>query len=118
MATSNYYVPESSYFPIVASVGLFALASGAGGMMNHMSSGGQGFGFAHMVFFTGAAILALVFFQWFGRVIKESHAKLYSAQMDRSFRWGMGWFIFSEVMFFVAFFWRSFLCTPMGRPMA
>jgi cytochrome c oxidase subunit III len=33
---------------------------------------------------------------------------LYSAQMDRSFRWGMIWFIFSEVMFFAAFFGALF----------
>jgi cytochrome c oxidase subunit 3 len=41
-------------------------------------------------------------------VVKESRAGLYSAQMDRSFRWGMSWFIFSEVMFFLAFFGALF----------
>ncbi len=35
-------------------------------------------------------------FGWFGNVIRESRAGLYSAQMDRSFRWGMSWFIFSR----------------------
>ncbi|MFX8102562.1 hypothetical protein ABTK91_19580, partial [Acinetobacter baumannii] len=29
---------------------------------------------------------------------------LYSDRIDISFRWSMGWFIFSEVMFFAAFF--------------
>ena len=28
----------------------------------------------------------------------------YNSQVDMSFRWSMGWFIFSEVMFFAAFF--------------
>jgi cytochrome c oxidase subunit 3 len=104
MATSSYYVPESSYFPIVASLGLFGMASGAGGMMNHMSKGGEGYTFAHLVFFVGALVLAFIFFQWFGKVITESRAGMYSPQMDKSFRWGMSWFIFSEVVFFVAFF--------------
>ena len=43
-------------------------------------------------------------FGWFGAVVREGRAGLYSAQMDRSFRWGMSWFIFSEVMFFGALF--------------
>lgn len=52
--------------------------------------------------------MAYMLFGWFGNVIKESRAGLYSAQMDRSFRWGMSWFIFSEVMFFAAFFGALF----------
>jgi cytochrome c oxidase subunit 3 len=43
-------------------------------------------------------------FGWFGAVIKESEARLYGKNVDLSFRWSMSWFIFSEVMFFAAFF--------------
>ena len=49
-------------------------------------------------------LIAYMMFGWFGAVVREGRAGLYSAQMDRSFRWGMSWFIFSEVMFFLAFF--------------
>ena len=49
-------------------------------------------------------MLGVVFFGWFGDVIKESENGVYSDQVDISFRMGMSWFIFSEVMFFAAFF--------------
>jgi cytochrome c oxidase subunit 3 len=55
-------------------------------------------------------------FGWFGAVIKESRAGLYSPQLDRSFRWGMSWFIFSEVMFFVAFFGALFYVRHVSGP--
>ena len=45
---------------------------------------------------------------WFSEVIKENHSNLYSDQLNRSFVWGMSWFIFSEVMFFAAFFGALF----------
>jgi len=80
------------------------MASGAGGMMNQMSAGEVGYAFPHYVFFAGALLLAYVLFTWFSKVVTESRAGMYSPQMDRSFRWGMSWFIFSEVMFFAAFF--------------
>jgi cytochrome c oxidase subunit 3 len=55
-------------------------------------------------------------FGWFNDVIKESDAGLYSAQMDRSFRQGMSWFIFSEVMFFAAFFGALFYVRMIAIP--
>jgi cytochrome c oxidase subunit 3 len=55
-------------------------------------------------------------FGWFGTVIKESRGGLFSAQMDRSFRWGMSWFIFSEVMFFIAFFGALFYVRHISGP--
>lgn len=45
---------------------------------------------------------------WLRDVIRESRAGLYDAQMDRSFRQGMSWFIFSEVAFFAALFGSLF----------
>jgi cytochrome c oxidase subunit III len=47
-------------------------------------------------------------FGWFGAVIRESESDKYNKQVDVSFRWGMSWFIFSEVMFFGAFFGALF----------
>lgn len=99
----SYYVPAQSKWPIIASIGLFTTLSGAGMMMNDMSAGVKDT-YGHYILFAGSMIMAYMLFGWFGSVIRESHAGLYSAQMDRSFRWGMSWFIFSEIMFFVAFF--------------
>src|SRR3546814_11177819 len=69
-----------------------------------------------MIFFVGALLIAYMMFGWFGAVVKESRAGLYSAQMDRSFRWGMSWFIFSEVMFFLAFFGALFYIRYWAGP--
>lgn len=110
MATSSYYVPDSSYFPIVASFGLIGMAAGGGGMMNHMSSGGVGYAFPHLVFLVGTLLLAFVLFNWFSKVVVESRAGMYSPQMDKSFRWGMSWFIFSEVMFLRPSLVYCFMC--------
>ena len=53
---------------------------------------------------------------WFKNQIDESMAGLYSDQLGRSYRQGMSWFIFSEVMFFGAFFgalyYARFIAVP------
>ena len=111
----TYYVPAQSKWPIVATVGLFLTLVGAGMMMNSMSAQTND-ATGHYVFFAGSLIMAWMLFGWFGDVIRESRAGLYSAQMDRSFRWGMGWFIFSEVMFFAAFFGTLFFVRFFAVP--
>ncbi|MTI14930.1 cytochrome c oxidase subunit 3 [Sansalvadorimonas verongulae] len=111
----TYYVPAQSKWPIVATVGLFLTLVGAGMMMNSMSAQTSD-ATGHYVFFAGSLIMAWMLFGWFGDVIRESRAGLYSAQMDRSFRWGMGWFIFSEVMFFAAFFGTLFFIRFFAVP--
>ncbi len=98
-ATSGvYYVPHGSVWPIVGSVALFFLMSGAAALLNGAS------GMGALKFWLGFAILTFMLFGWFGAVIKESQQGLYNSQVDVSFRMGMVWFIFSEVMFFAAFF--------------
>jgi cytochrome c oxidase subunit 3 len=62
------------------------------------------FGAGPWILYTGIAIIVFMMVRWFGDVIRESEAGLYNEHVDRSFRWGMSWFIFSEVMFFAAFF--------------
>jgi cytochrome c oxidase subunit III len=52
----------------------------------------------------GLLWLFWVLFQWFGDAIRESEDGQYGRKVDLSFRWSMSWFIFSEVMFFGAFF--------------
>jgi cytochrome c oxidase subunit 3 len=55
-------------------------------------------------------------FGWFGEVIRDSEAGRYNKQVDASFRWSMGWFIFSEVMFFAAFFGALFYTRVLSVP--
>jgi cytochrome c oxidase subunit 3 len=64
----------------------------------------------------GVAILFFMMFGWFGQVIRESESGKYNNQVDGSFRWGMGWFIFSEVMFFAAFFGALFYARVLSVP--
>ncbi len=97
----GYYVPEPSHWPIVGSIGLF-LATG-GFAMALPDKAGDPMG-SLGVMYAGFAVIAVMLFGWFGTVIRESENGLYNAQVDRSFRMGMTWFIFSEVMFFAAFF--------------
>jgi cytochrome c oxidase subunit III len=95
--SEKYYVPHHSPWPIVGSVALFTSVGGAALWLNHSSSG-------PWVLTAGLALLFLMFAGWFGAVIRESEGHFYNDAVDRSFRMGMMWFIFSEVMFFAAFF--------------
>jgi len=109
----EYYVPDQSYFPIVASVALFFLAFGAGSVMTAADNSGD---FGMILLFLGFILLFFIIISWFGKVAAESRDGLYSVQMDRSFRWGMGWFISSEVMFFAAFFGALFYVRVLAVP--
>jgi cytochrome c oxidase subunit 3 len=93
----HYFIPEPSRFPVLASLGLFFVILGAGQWVNGEAWGGYSV-------LLGLVIWAVVMFQWFSQAIRESESGLYSQRIDVSFRWSMGWFIFSEVMFFGAFF--------------
>jgi cytochrome c oxidase subunit III len=95
--SDKYYVPHSSPWPIIGSVSLFITVGGAAMWLNHSNAG-------PWVMTVGLLILLFMFAGWFGAVIKESEARFYNEAVDRSFRMGMMWFIFSEVMFFAAFF--------------
>ncbi len=94
---SVYFIPHPSRWPIVGSIALFVSFLGAAVMLN-----GSAFG----TFILGMGIAAVIFMfaGWFADVIGESLRGSYNSQVDVSFRWGMSWFIFSEVMFFAAFF--------------
>lgn len=98
----KYYVPAQSPWPIVGAIGLFMIAFGAGSYVNDVSKGVSGWG--GYLLFAGICTIIFMLVGWFRNVIDESMDGLYSDQMDRSFKQGMAWFIFSEVMFFGAFF--------------
>ena len=95
--SNTYYLPQPSAWPIIGSVALLLITSGAATMLNNHELGG--------IFMSiGGLILLYMLVGWFGTVIGESEAGTYNQQVDMSFRWGMFWFIFSEVMFFAVFF--------------
>lgn len=105
----HYYVPASSHWPITGSIGLGCIMTGFANLLHGHPSG-------HYFFYFGSLCIAYMMFGWFRDVIHESHQGLYSRQMDRSFRWGMAWFIFSEVMFFAAFFGALFYARNLAVP--
>ena len=96
-AQPYYFIPAPSRFPVLVATGLLLLFFGAGQWIN-----GHGWG-AYMSL-AGILMWAFVIQQWFRLAISESESGLYSQHVDVSFRWSMSWFIFSEVMFFGAFF--------------
>jgi cytochrome c oxidase subunit III len=111
----SYYVPEQSKWPIIATVGLGVMLYGLAAIMVDSKQGAETTT-SWITFSIGTAIMVYMLFGWFGSVIKESRSGLYSPQMDRSFRWGMMWFIFSEVMFFAAFFGALFYVRVFALP--
>ncbi|MDX1508706.1 MAG: cytochrome c oxidase subunit 3 [Woeseiaceae bacterium] len=108
-AHDRYYVPHGSHWPIVGSVGLLFLMVGVSTWLN---GGDAGF----WVMLLGFATLIFMVVGWFGTVIGENQTGVYNAQVDKSFRMGMFWFIFSEVMFFAAFFGALFYARNMSIP--
>ena len=105
----HYYIPHDSYWPIVGSVGLLLTVVGVSSWLNGNNP-------AYWVFLAGIAVLVVMLIGWFGTVIGESEGGAFNAQVDVSFRMGMFWFIFSEVMFFAAFFGALFYARNMAIP--
>jgi len=104
-----YFVPHHSKWPFVGSIAMFVLMIGVASWLNDAAWG-------KWMFFVGIAMLAATLFMWFGDVIRESVAGSYNKQVDVSFRMGMVWFIFSEVMFFAAFFGALFYTRTLSLP--
>jgi cytochrome c oxidase subunit 3 len=108
-AADKYYVPHGSPWPIFGSVALFILMLGAATTLEHLS-------FGHYLLTGGLLLLFVLFFGWFKTVVEENEAGIYNMHVDRSFRMGMIWFIFSEVMFFAAFFGALFYARQLSVP--
>jgi cytochrome c oxidase subunit 3 len=108
-ANGNYYLPNPSTWPIITSTGLFLLALGTILTVNAIGVG-------PWIMLLGAAIIIYMMVRWFGEVIVESESGVYNHRVDWSFRWGMAWFIFSEVMFFAAFFGALFYVRQYAVP--
>src|SRR5207253_4787339 len=76
----------------------------------------NGYAMGPWLVLAGFAVLLTMMFGWFGTVIRESEHGLYNKRVDFSFRWGMSWFIFSEVMFFAAFFGALYYARLIAVP--
>lgn len=108
MATeSSYYVPESSKLPLIAATGMGLMAYGAA---TWVVSG------SNTVFLIGAVVMFCVMYKWWSTVIDENMQGLANNQLKHSYVLGMLWFIFSEVMFFAAFFGALFYVRAIVNP--
>ncbi len=109
-STSNdeYYVPHGTHWPIIGSIGLTLTVVGIANYLHGTWSATP--------IFVGLAVLFFMMYGWFGQVITESLKGFYNSKVDMTFRWSMGWFIFSEVMFFAAFFGALFYARQYSIP--
>jgi cytochrome c oxidase subunit 3 len=94
---------------IFGSAALLCMATGAASWFNGWEPG-------RYLVLLGLAILVFMMVRWFGDVIRESEGGKYGRWEDVSFRWGMSWFIFSEVMFFAAFFGALYYARQLAMP--
>jgi len=104
----RYYIPHGSPWPIYGSVSLFTLMAGAVATLDNWLPAWS--------LIPGFVMLMLMFVFWFHTVIGENQQGIYNLHVDRSFRMGMMWFIFSEVMFFAAFFGALFYARNLAVP--
>ena len=105
----HYSVPNPMPWPILGSASLFLMAVGGIFVMNSQRAG-------YVSIAAGLLLLLYMMTRWFGEVISESEAGKYGRWEDASFRWGMSFFIFSEVMFFAGFFGALFWLRRMSVP--
>jgi len=104
-----YFVPGPSKWPLAAGMSMLATMVGAAGWVNGASWG-------PILNVAGILSMITVLYFWFGDAIRESETGQYGARVDTSYRWSMSWFIFSEVMFFGAFFGALFYARSISMP--
>jgi cytochrome c oxidase subunit 3 len=113
----KYYVPEKSKLAVCATIGLVLSIYGAASIMNDMTFGDPNETTSSWtIFICGLFFFLATLFSWFRIAIKENIAGMNSAQLKRSYVLGMFWFIFSEVMFFFAFFGALFYVRTLVGP--
>jgi cytochrome c oxidase subunit III len=107
--STRYFVPQPSAWPFMLTVGMVAFVCGLSSYLEDKS-------FGAVPTYAGLAIIFYITYRWFRGVALESESGQYSSQVDRTYRWGMSWFIFSEVMFFAAFFGALFYARGLSLP--
>lgn len=115
MNTPRYYVPARSHWPIFGAVAVFLTLFSIASMI-HESSHSQVSTFTVTLAVVSAILMLYMLFGWFSEVVDEGLRGLNSDQLKRSFRISMGWFIFSEVMFFAGFFGALFYARTFAVP--
>lgn len=104
-----YFVPGPSKWPVFAGATLLLTMLGAAGWVNDVPG-------AMVLNLVGIFLTLVVLYKWFGDAIHESESGQYNQRVDISYRWSMSWFIFSEVMFFGAFFGALFYARTISMP--
>ncbi len=104
-----YFVPGLSAWPILGALAMLFFIIGSVTFVNQI----EWYPFAYIVSFS---LLFYVLYRWFRDVVCESEGGKYNQRVDVSFRWSMGWFIFSEVMFFASFFGALFYAREFAMP--
>jgi cytochrome c oxidase subunit III len=108
-----YYVPEQSKLPIVTAIGIGFSVYGASSAIDAIK---QQESANWSVLIIGLVIIACALYVWFREAISENKQSLHNAKMKGSYRIAMQWFIFSEVMFFAAFFGALFYIKYLSMP--
>jgi cytochrome c oxidase subunit 3 len=104
-----YFLPSPSHWPALGCAGLFVMFIGAAHWLHDVPVGPY-------VFAAGIAVVVVMLVGWFRRVITENQSGCYSERVGRSFRSGMAWMIFSEVVFFAGFFAALFFLRLWSVP--
>ena len=113
----KYYVPEKSKLAVCATIGLILSIFGAASIMNDLTFGDPNETTSSWsIFLIGLFFFMATLFVWFRTAIRENIAGMNSAQLKKSYVLGMFWFIFSEVMFFFAFFGALFYVRNLVGP--
>ena len=108
-SSEQYFVPSPSWWPFALTAALAVLVYGVSQYL-------EGGSFVQIPVMLGAVGSSVMIFIWLRGVVTESESGAYSMQVDRTYRWGMAWFIFSEVMFFGAFFGTLFYARQLSLP--
>lgn len=107
--TNHYFVPQPTIYPFILSGGMFLLALGFILKINAFAPGAW-------IMLAATGIILYVIINWLGKVIGENQSGAYRDWEDKSFRYGMVWFIASEVAFFAAFFGALFYVRTISVP--
>ena len=94
---STYYIPHKATWPIIGTVGLMIMLAGFANFLNGSSIG-------QPLMIVGLLVFVAMLVGWFTLQAKESESGMYNHEVGISYRHGMMWFIFSEIVFFAVFF--------------
>ena len=95
--TNAYYIPHNATWPVIGTIGLVTALAGFANFLNGSSIGPT-------LMMIGLLIFITMLIGWFTLQAKESESGMYNHEVGISYRHGMMWFIFSEIVFFAVFF--------------